>query len=151
MDRQNSIAKLQFFVTGLSNGAFAHLAQGKHFEALGLEKLGAKYVEHFNEEMGWVSKFISRIYDLGGEVKIEDQPGRALITDPIEYIKADLEIQTKGVDFLYATMETLAGDPTTYELMKGYLADEEEDLYWSQGQLELIELIGRQNWLAKQV
>ncbi len=35
--------------------------------------------------------------------------------------------------------------------MKAYLADEEEDLYWSQNVLELIERIGKQNWLFTQV
>ena len=29
--------------------------------------------------------------------------------------------------------------------------DEEEDMYWSQQQLELIEKIGLQNWLVKQL
>ena len=35
--------------------------------------------------------------------------------------------------------------------MIAYLKDEEEDLYWSQGALELIEKIGQQNWLFTQV
>ena len=35
--------------------------------------------------------------------------------------------------------------------MKAYLADEEEDLYWSQGALKKIEKIGVQNWLFTQV
>ena len=35
--------------------------------------------------------------------------------------------------------------------MKGYLADEEEDLYWSQEALELVEKIGVQNWLVQQL
>jgi bacterioferritin len=35
--------------------------------------------------------------------------------------------------------------------MKAYLADEEEDLYWSQEQVEMVEMIGRQNWLYKQL
>jgi bacterioferritin len=48
-------------------------------------------------------------------------------------------------------METLIGDPTTYDIMKGYLADEEEDLYWSQGQLEFIDKVGVQNWLMMQI
>ena len=33
----------------------------------------------------------------------------------------------------------------------GNLKDEEEDLYWSQGALEMIEKIGKQNWLFTQV
>ncbi len=31
------------------------------------------------------------------------------------------------------------------------LKDEEEDLYWSQGAVELIEKIGTQNWLLMQL
>jgi len=46
---------------------------------------------------------------------------------------------------------SLAEDMTTYDLMKGYYQDEEEDMYWMQEQLELIELIGLQNWLVKQL
>lgn len=39
--------------------------------------------------------------------------------------------------------------PTTYDLLKAYLVDEEEDLYWSQEQVEKAEMIGEQNWLVK--
>ena len=48
-------------------------------------------------------------------------------------------------------MPTLNCDPTTYDLTKAYLADEEEDLYWSEEQLDLIEKIGMQNWLMRQM
>ncbi|SFG18011.1 bacterioferritin [Prevotella sp. KH2C16] len=151
MNAKNSIEALQFFTTGLTNGAFAHLVQGKHFEAMGFKKLGEKYTGHYDEEMGWVKKFIERINDLGGEVKIEDQKGRELVKDPVDYIKADLAIQEKGVELLYGCMEGLKDDPTTYDIMKGYLADEEEDLYWSQEQVAMVDLIGRENWLLRQL
>ncbi len=151
MRHQKSIEALQLFTTGLTSGAFAHLVQGKHFESMGFSKLGEKYKGHYAEEMGWVEKFIARINDLGGEVKIEDQKGRQVIKDPVDYIKADLEIQKQGVDFLYNCMAELKDDPTTYDILKAYLADEEEDLYWSQEQVEMIEMIGRQNWLVKQM
>ena len=151
MDANKSIKALQYLTTGLTNGAFAHLVQGKHFDALGLKKLGEKYTEHYDEEMGWVKKFITRINDLGGEVKIENQEGRALITNPVEYVKADLAIQEKGIELLYNCVAELKDDPTTYDILKAYLADEEEDLYWSQEQLGLIELIGEQNWILKQL
>ena len=35
--------------------------------------------------------------------------------------------------------------------MKEYLKDEEEDMCWSEQQLDLIEKIGYQNWLIKQM
>lgn len=151
MDAKKSIEALQFFTTGLTNGAFAHLVQGRHFESLGFKKLGEKYVGHYDEEMGWVNKFIARINDLGGEVKIEDQKGRELVKDPVEYVKADLAIQEKGIALLYDCIKSLADDPTTYDILKAYLVDEEEDLYWSQEQIEMIEMIGRQNWLVQQL
>jgi Bacterioferritin (cytochrome b1) len=83
MDKQKSIEALQFFVTGLSEGAFVHKVQ--------------------------------------------------------------------GVDILRKCMATVADDPITYDMLKAYLLDEEEDQFWSEEQLELIEKIGYQNWLIKQM
>lgn len=51
----------------------------------------------------------------------------------------------------YKYMDNLKDDPTTYEIFKDYLADEEEDFYWSQGQINLIEMIGKENWLTSQI
>lgn len=151
MNKQQTIETLQFFVTHLTAGALAHKNQGLIFNSQGFKKLGAKYIAHFDEEMGWVEKFTNRILDLGGEVKMEAQKERTLINDPIEYLKADLAEQSMGVDLLYKCMETLREDPTTYDILKAYLLDEEEDLYWSQEQVELIVKIGVQNWLFTQL
>ena len=151
MDKKKSIEALQFFVTHLAEGAIVHKQQGMIFKSQGITKLGEKYIDHFNEEMGWVEKFTERILDLGGEVKFEGMKSRDLICDPVEYVKADCAIQGPGVEMLMKCMADLKDDPTTYDLMKAYLKDEEEDLYWSQGALELIEKIGTQNWLLLQL
>jgi bacterioferritin len=151
METKKSIEALQFFVTHLAEGAMVHKQQGMIFKSQGITKLGQKYIDHFNEEMGWVEKFTERILDLGGEVKFEGMKSRALVCDPIEYVKTDFAIQGPGVEMLLNCMEGLAADPTTYDLLKGYLKDEEEDLYWSQGALELIDKIGKQNWLMLQL
>lgn len=42
-------------------------------------------------------------------------------------------------------------DNQTYDLLRDYALDEEEDMYWSEQQLELIAKIGLQNWLVKQL
>ena len=151
MEAKKSIEALQFFVTHLAEGAMVHKQQGMIFKSQGFTKLGQKYIDHFNEEMGWVEKFTERILDLGAEVKFEGMKSRDLINDPIEYVKADLAIQEPGVELLMKCMEGVKDDPTTYDLLKDYLKDEEEDLYWSQEALELIEKIGVQNWLVKQL
>jgi len=151
MEIKKSIEALQFFVTHLAEGAMVHKQQGMIFKAQGFTKLGEKYINHFNEEMGWVEKFTERILDLGADVKFEGMKSRDLINDPIAYVKADLAIQGPGVEMLQKCMADLKDDPTTYDILKAYLLDEEEDLYWSQGALELIEKIGTQNWLVQQL
>lgn len=151
MDKQKTIEFLQYAVTSLGKGAFAHYVQGKVFASQGLSKLGEKYIGHHTEEMGWVDKLIERILDLGGEVKVEERTVQPVYTDPVEYIKWHLDAQQKGVAQLTEAMQQFAGDPTTYDLLKDYLKDEEEDLYWDQRQLELIEKIGVQNWLVTQI
>ena len=100
MEAKKSIEALQFFVTGLTEGALVHKMQGQIFKSQGFAKLGEKYINHFNEEMGWVEKFVERMLDLGGNVKFDGAKARDLICDPVEYIKADLEIQKAGVDLL---------------------------------------------------
>ena len=42
-------------------------------------------------------------------------------------------------------------DLTTFDLLKDYYKDEEEDMYRGKQQLETIEMIGLQNWLIKQM
>ena len=151
MDKKKSIESLQFFVTHLAEGAMVHKQQGLMIKSLGFNKLGQKYIDHFGEEMEWVEKFTDRLLDLGGELKFEGMEKRELVKNPIEYIKEDLKIQEAGVDMLYKCIEGMTSDPTTYDIMKAYLADEEEDLYWSQEALDMIECIGTQNWLMKQM
>ena len=151
MDKKKSIEALQFFVTHLAEGAMVHKQQGMIFKAQGFNKLGQKYVDHFNEEMAWVEKFTERILDLGGDIKFEGMKCRELISDAVEYVKAELAIQGPGVEMLLKCMEGVKDDPSTYDILKDYLKDEEEDLYWSQGAIELIENIGKQNWLLLQM
>ena len=147
MDTEKSIKALQLFVTGLTEGALVHRLQGQALKAAGFAKLGDKFLSHYAEEMGWVEKMQERILDLGGKAVFEGAKSREIVEDPVEYIKADLEIQEKGVPLLRDCMATVADDPLTYDILKDYLADEEEDLYWLRGQLELCAKIGLQNYL----
>ena len=151
MDFTATIQISQMIVNELSGSAFVHKMQGLLFKSHGLEKLGQKYINHYNEEMEWVDKYVGRMLDLGCVPEVKFCQESKLIEDPVEYVKADLKLQREGVETLYKIMPTLACDPTTYDITKAYLADEEEDLYWSEGQMDMIEKIGVQNWLVKQL
>jgi bacterioferritin len=142
---------MQLIVNELSGSAFVHKMQGQLFKSQGFDKLGQKYIDHYTEEMEWVEKFTDRMLDLGCVPQVKVCNETTLISDAVEYINADMKLQREGVEALYKMMPTLANDPTTYDIMKAYLADEEEDLYWDEEQVELISLIGKQNWLIKQM
>ena len=89
--------------------------------------------------------------DLGCTPEVNVCHKSALIEDPKQYIEADLKLQREGVEKQYQLMPALANDPTTYDITKAYLADEEEDQYWDEQQLDLIEKLGYQNWLLRQM
>ena len=151
MDNQKSIQALQAYATGLAAQSLQHKVQSKIFASQGFSKLGEKYAEHAEEEMGWVDKFIDRIIDLGGTPKVEAAPAMPVTDDPVEYIKADLETSVREVPILMQLTTSLSDDFKTYDILRDYALDEEEDMYWSQDQLELIGKIGLQNWLVKQL
>ena len=151
MNTELSIQLLQAYATGLSAQSMQHKVQSKVFASKGLSKLAQKYADHSTEEMGWVDKFIDRIIDLGGEAKVEAAPEQKIFTDPVEFLKADLEVSVREVPNLGKATLAVAEDLTTFDLLKGYYQDEEEDMFWMQGELELIGLIGKENWLVKQL
>ena len=151
MNTQLSIQILQAYATGLNAQSFQHKVQSKVFKSQGLTKLAEKYADHSSEEAEWVDKFIDRIIDLGGEAKVEAAPEQKVYKDAEEFLKADLEVSVREVPALGKVALSVAEDMTTFDLLKAYYQDEEEDMYWMQGQLELIKVIGKQNWLIKQL
>ncbi len=149
MDKQKSIEALQFFVTNLNAQSFQHKLQAKIFGSIGYKKLEAKYLEHAEEEQGFVDQFIDRLLDLGGELKQEAVAAQTLYQDPVEFLKADLKVSVEGIELLRKCIDGIKDDLTTFDMMKEYLKDEEEDMYWSEEQLGLIEIIGVKPWLIK--
>ena len=149
MDFTTTLQVSQMIVNELSGSSLVHKMQGLLFKNQGFEKLGQKYLDHHAEEMEWVAKYAARMMDLGCVPQLKVSQEATLVEDPKAYIEADLQLQRKGVSMLYELMPKLACDPTTYDLTKAYLADEEEDQYWSEEQLDMIAKIGIQNWLTK--
>lgn len=151
MEFNNSLQVMQLIVNELAGSSFVHKMQGQLFKSQGFEKLGQKYMDHYTEEMGWVEKFTNRMLDLGCVPQVKVCNESALINDAVDYINADMKLQREGVEALYKMMPMLAADPTTYDITKAYLLDEEEDQYWDEEQMDMIEKIGYQNWLVKQM
>ncbi|SDZ89588.1 Ferritin-like domain-containing protein [Lachnospiraceae bacterium NK3A20] len=98
-----------------------------------------------------MDKSIDRLIDLGVDVRLEAKKEAPVYKDPIEWIKYDLQVSKDGLAWLKELVDASADDYTTYDILKAYYQDEEEDLYWAENQLELIEKIGVQNWLVQQL
>ena len=146
-NKEETIKALQQIVTGLAGNSFQHRIQSKIFASQGFTKLGEKYAQHATEEMNFVEQFIDRILDLGGKVEQQPQESQPIYEDVLEYIKADYQVSVNGIKLITEIMESGIFDITTYDLMKEYLKDEEEDMYWSEEQIDLAEKIGLQNFL----
>ena len=145
------IEGLQIIVTDLAQQADGHALQSRIFAAQGFTKLAEKYAEHAVEERGWVEKCTDRLLDLGVDVKLEAKKEGPVYKDPVECVKYDLEVSKAGLAWLHEITEAAREDYTTFDILKAYYQDEEEDMYWGEAQLELIECIGKQNWLLQQV
>ena len=68
---------------------------------------------------------------------------------PIEFLKADYKVSVDGIELLRKCIDGIKDDLTTFDIMEEYLKDEEDDMYWSEEQLGLIELIGSKPWIMK--
>ena len=150
-DNAKIIAGLQVIVTDLAQQADGHAIQSRIFASKGFSKLADKYAEHAEEERGYVNQCIDRILDLGGEVKLEAKKEGPVYQNPIEWVKYDLQVSREGLAWLGELVEAARADYTTFDILKKYYQDEEEDLYWGEQQLELMECIGEQNWLIQQL
>ena len=151
MPNEKVAAGLQAIVTGLSQQADGHQIQSKVFASEGFSKQADKYAEHAKEERGYVDKCIERLLDLGCEVKLEAKQEAPVCKDPVDWVKYDLQVSKDGLAWLKEIVEASRDDYTTFDILKAYYQDEEEDMYWGEAQLELIECIGKQNWLLQQL
>ncbi len=151
MENKQYLEGLQMIITQLSQQADGHMIQSRVFKAEGFNKLADKYAEHATEERGYVQQCIDRLLDLGCEVKLEAKDEGKVYKDPVEWIQYDLQVSKDGLAALAPMIEEARQDYTTYDILVKYYQDEEEDMYWGEAQLELIECIGRKNWLVQQL
>lgn len=89
--------------------------------------------------------------DLGGNISYQSQEAFEVPTTALEWLRQDLEISKNDLKDLSPLIKAVSEDFVTYDLLKGYYKDEDDDLQWTQQQLDLIDFIGYQNWLTQQL
>ena len=130
-----------------------YFVQAKMCQNWGLMRLGAKHFEESVGEMKHAEMLIDRIIFLEGTPEIARYDVIRVGTNVKEQFENDLVLEVKGVN---AYNEAIAlcievNDGGSRELMERILVDSEEHVDWLEAQLELIEMIGIENYLVTQV
>lgn len=148
---ENTIELLQKIGNKILNQANIHGLVALNFEAQGFSKLGDKYKSHALEERDFSQKLFNRILNLGGKICYQNQVSFEVPTSPLEWLRHDLEVSKEGLKELLPLVGAASNDLVTYDWLKDYYKDEDDDLQWTQQQLDLIDAIGYQNWLTQQL
>ncbi|MGB5349605.1 MAG: bacterioferritin [Polyangiales bacterium] len=132
------------------NQYFIH---SKMCEDWGFQKLAAKKREESIEEMKHADIIIARILFLEGVPNMQRYFPVKVGEDAIEQHRVDLEVEYDAVKRLNAGIATCVekGDNGTRELLEMILQQEEEGIDWLEAQLHLVEIVGKERYLAEQM
>jgi len=128
------------------NQYFLH---ARMFESWGLTHLGDIIYKESIGEMKHADLLIKRVLFLDGLPNLQDLHKLKVGEDPIECLQADLKLE---MDSRLATRDALtqceeARDYVSRDLLLKILADTEEHIDFLENQLNLVELMGKQNYL----
>ncbi len=147
---ENAVALLQGILSGVLGGAQMHYIHAKINEQNGYVKLAARMLEEYEEEMASVATIIAHIRRLGGEPRheVELMPVYSSVE---EQIRKECEMQVAGVAALEVAIKQSETDIVTENYLMDYLEEETDHANWLRQQVQLIDGIGIQNYLAKQI
>ena len=116
----------------------------------GIEKLAKTEREEAMEEVGHAEQLIERILYLEGTPKMEGGQPSQVGADLREILQRNLALEVAGIADLREGIATAerTGDSVSRELMVKILTDEEHHEDHLITQLELIEKIGLENYIA---
>jgi bacterioferritin len=130
-----------------------YFCQAKMCQNWGYLHLFKKHYEESMGEMKHAEKLIERILFLEGVPEIARYDVIRVGTDVKEQFENDLALEMKGVKTYNELIELCIQlkDNGTRDIVEPILADSEEHVDWLETQLDLIEAVGMQNYLQKQM
>jgi bacterioferritin len=132
------------------NQYFIH---SKMCEDWGFQKLAAKKKEESVEEMRHADIIIARILFLEGFPNMQRYFPVKVGEDAVEQHRLDLGVEYDAVKRLNAGIALCRdkGDSGSRQLLETILQQEEEGIDWLEAQLHLVEMIGKERYLAEQM
>ena len=122
-------------------------------ENWGLHRLAHIVRKHSIGEMKHAEELIERILFLEGLPNVQ-RLGKINVGETVpEQFKVDLALEMDAVQRLNSGIEACrkADDNNSRHLLEEILEDEEEHIDWIEAQIELIDQVGAQNYLAQQI
>jgi bacterioferritin len=116
----------------------------------GLAKLGKVFREYSLEEMQDADRYIDRILFLDGHPNLQRMNTVQVGETAKEMLELAAAREAEAVDKLNAgiALAVEVGDQGTRELLAEAVLEEEQHLDFYETQLDAIELVGVENWLA---
>jgi len=130
-----------------------YLYQEKQLDDWGIDRLAERMREETDEERGHASMFLERLLFLDGEADMQtldkiDKPSsvRAIFDTQLR-----MELEAREYYAKAANECQEAGDVGSFELFMTILKDEEDHIDFVEEQFDLMELMGEQLYVARQV
>ncbi|MCS1408370.1 MAG: Bacterioferritin [Verrucomicrobia subdivision 3 bacterium] len=130
-----------------------YFVQSKMCANWGLDRLADHFYKESIEEMKHAEEVISRVLYLEGVPEIARYDVIKVGPTPKEQIENSLALETKGVATYNEGIQLCIElkDSGSRELMERMVAESEESIDWAEAQLELIKMMGVENYLAQQM
>jgi bacterioferritin len=122
-------------------------------ESWGLHKLAKHYYDESIEEMKHAEDVIDRILYLDGVPEIARYDIINSGQTPEEQISFNLKMESKGVSTYNNAIAICIKhqDSGSRDLMERMVVESEESVDWAEAQLDLIKMVGLENYLAQQI
>ena len=132
------------------NQYFLH---SKMFKDWGYAKLGEYEYKESIDEMKHADQIIARILFLEGLPNIQDMNKVMIGEEPVECLKCDLALEEKAlVDLQNAILDSeKLKDFVSRNIFRSILDSEEEHVDVIETHLNLVNSVGKENWLQSQI
>ena len=140
-------------LTGELTAVNQYFIHARMCENWGYERLWKKIREESIDEMKHADKLIERILYLDGLPNLQ-RLGKINVGQTVpEQLTLDLDMEKGAVKRFNDGIELCRslGDNGSRELLESMLVSEEEHANWLEAQLNLIQQVGEQNYLAQQL
>ena len=148
-----SLKHLQRALTMELTTVNTYLYQERQLDDWGIDRLAGRMREETEEEREHATLFLTRILFLDGEADLQtlDRVERPTSVRQIFETQHRMELEARDYYAKAANECQEAGDVGSFELFMRILSDEEDHIDFVEEQFDLLDLMGEQLYIARQV